>query len=136
MSRGVNSCTFIGNAGKDAETKFLPSGGAVTNFSIAVGKKWKDKNGQEQEHTEWVRVVVFSRLAEICGEYVKKGIQLYVCGEMKTNKWQDKDGIERYTTEIIANEVQFLGNRGAVEANTPPVTQVDSSDDFNQDVPF
>lgn len=134
MSRGVNSCTFIGNVGKDPETRFIPNGNAVTNFSIAVGKKYKDKNGNPQEHTEWVRIVAFGRLGEICGEYLQKGAQVYICGEMKTNKWE-KDGQTRYSTEIIANEVQFLGVKGET-SEVPQGGAPQQDDDFNSDIPF
>ena len=113
MARGINKVILVGNLGNDPETKFMPSGGAVTNVSIATSRAWKDKNsGQMQEHTEWHRVVFFNRLAEIAGEYLKKGSKVYLEGSLRTNKWQDKDGNDRYTTEIIANEMQMLGSRG------------------------
>ena len=94
--------------GKDPETRFLPSGGAVANISIATSETWKDKNtGQDQERTEWHKVVFFNRLAEIAGEYLRKGSKVYIEGSLRTNKWQDKDGNDRYTTEIVANEMQM-----------------------------
>lgn len=111
MARGINKVILVGNLGNDPETKFMPSGGAVTNISVATSRSWKDKNGQQQEHTEWHRVVFFNRLAEIAGEYLKKGSKVYVEGSLRTNKWQDKDGNDRYTTEIIAHEMQMLDSR-------------------------
>lgn len=114
MARGVNKCIFIGNLGADPETRYTPSGVAVTNIRIAVSETWKDRqSGEQQERTEWVRVVGFNRLAEIMGEYLQKGSQVYVDGRMQTNKWQDQQGNDRFTTEIIANDMQMLGGRGA-----------------------
>jgi single-strand DNA-binding protein len=113
MAKGVNKCIFIGNLGADPETRYTPSGVAVTNIRIAVSETWKDRqSGEQQERTEWVRVVGFNRLAEIMGEYLQKGSQVYVEGRMQTNKWQDQQGNDRYTTEIIANDMQMLGGRG------------------------
>ena len=113
MAKGVNKCIFIGNLGADPETRYTPSGVAVTNIRIAVSETWKDRqSGEQQERTEWVRVVGFNRLAEIMGEYLKKGSQVYVEGRMQTNKWQDQQGNDRFTTEIIANDMQMLGGRG------------------------
>jgi single-strand DNA-binding protein len=103
----------VGNCGQDPETRFMPSGGAVTNLSIATSESWKDKtSGEPQERTEWHRVVFFNRLAEIAGEYVKKGSKLYVEGSLRTRKWQGQDGQDRYTTEIVASEMQMLDSRG------------------------
>lgn len=111
--RGVNKVILVGNCGQDPEVKYLPSGGAVANISIATSESWKDKqSGQQQERTEWHRVVFFNRLAEIVGEYVKKGSKLYVEGRLQTRKWQDQNGNDRYTTEIVANEMQMLDSRG------------------------
>ena len=116
--RGVNKVILVGNCGQDPETKFLPSGGAVANISIATSETWKDKqSGQQQERTEWHRVVFFNRLAEIVGEYVKKGSKLYIEGRLQTRKWQDQQGNDRYTTEIVANEMQMLDSRGGGDAS-------------------
>lgn len=113
MARGVNKVIIVGNCGQDPETRFMPSGGAVTNLSIATSESWKDKNtGDQQERTEWHRVVFFNRLAEVAGEYVKKGSKLYVEGSLRTRKWQGQDGQDRYTTEIVASEMQMLDSRG------------------------
>jgi len=113
MARGVNKVILVGNLGQDPETKFMPSGGAVTNVSIATSESWKDKNtGQPQERTEWHRVVFFNRLAEIAGEYLRKGGKVYVEGSLRTRKWQDQSGQDRYTTEIVASEMQMLDSRG------------------------
>lgn len=113
MARGVNKVIIIGNIGQDPEVKYMPSGGAVTNVSIATSETWKDKNtGQPQERTEWHRVVFFNRLGEIAGEYLKKGSKVYIEGSLRTRKWQAQDGSDRYTTEIVANEMQMLDGRG------------------------
>lgn len=112
-SRGVNKVILVGNLGQEPETKFMPSGGAVTNISIATSETWKDKNtGQQQVRTEWHRVVFFNRLAEIAGEYLHKGSKVYVEGSLRTRKWQGQDGQDRYTTEIVASEMQMLDSRG------------------------
>ncbi|PLY17001.1 MAG: single-stranded DNA-binding protein [Sedimenticola sp.] len=114
MAKGINKVILIGNLGVDPETRFMPSGGAVTNIRLATSETWKDKNtGETQERTEWHRVVFFNRLAEIAGEYLKKGSKVYVEGSLRTRKWQDKDGQDRYTTEIVGNEMQMLDSRGA-----------------------
>ncbi len=111
--RGVNKVILVGNCGQDPEMKHMPSGSAVTNISLATSETWKDKqSGQQQERTEWHRVVFFNRLAEIVGEYVKKGSKVYVEGRLQTRKWQDQSGQDRYTTEIVANEMQMLDSRG------------------------
>jgi len=108
----VNKVIRVGNLGRDPETRYAPSGGAICNVSIATTRNWKDKNsGEKREETEWHRVVFYDRLAEIAGEYLKKGRSVYVEGRLQTRKWQDKDGQERYTTEIIATEMQMLGSR-------------------------
>jgi single-strand DNA-binding protein len=128
MARGVNKVILIGNLGRDPEVRYSPSGSAVANITLATSESWKDKNsGEKQEKTEWHRVVFFGRLAEIAGEYLKKGSQVYVEGRLQTRKWQDKEGHDRYTTEIVANEMQMLGSRGG--AGVP------SGDNFNQDQP-
>ena len=112
MARGVNKVILVGNLGKDPEVRYSPNGGAVANITIATSESWKDKtSGEKQEKTEWHRVVFFGRLAEIAGEYLKKGAQIYVEGRLQTRKWQDKEGKDRYTTEIVANEMQMLGSR-------------------------
>ena len=122
-SRCINKVILVGNLGNDPETRFMPSGGAVTNLSIATSESWKDKNsGQQQERTEWHRVVFFNRLAEIAGEYLKKGSKVYVEGSLRTRKWQDNNGQDKYTTEIVANEMQMLDSRGS-----------SGGGDFNQD---
>src|SRR3954449_3125436 len=107
----VNKVILIGNLGRDPETRYMPDGGAITNISVATTEKWKDKNGEMQEKTEWHRVAFFGKLAEIAGEYLKKGSQVYVEGRLQTRKWQDKEGQEKYTTEIIADRMQMLGSR-------------------------
>lgn len=113
MARGINKVILIGNLGQDPETRYMPSGGAVTNISVATSETWKDKQtGQPQERTEWHRVVFFNRLAEIAGEYLKKGSKVYVEGALRTRKWQGQDGQDRYTTEIVASEMQMLDGRG------------------------
>jgi single-strand DNA-binding protein len=113
-SRGINKVILVGNLGNDPETRYMPSGGAVTNISIATSESWKDKQtGQPQERTEWHRVVFFNRLAEIAGEYLRKGSKVYVEGSLRTRKWQDQSGQDRYTTEIVANEMQMLDSRGS-----------------------
>jgi len=113
-SRGVNKVILVGNLGNDPETRYMPSGGAVTNITVATSESWKDKQtGQPQERTEWHRVVFFNRLAEIAGEYLRKGSKVYLEGSLRTRKWQDKSGQDRYTTEIVAAEMQMLDSRGA-----------------------
>jgi len=112
MAKGINKVILVGNCGQDPDSKFMPSGGAVTNLSIATSESWKDKQtGQPQERTEWHRVVFFNRLAEIVNEYVKKGSKLYIEGSLRTRKWQDQNGTDRYTTEIVASEMQMLDSR-------------------------
>lgn len=112
-SRGVNKVILVGNLGQDPETRYMPSGGAVTNISVATSESWKDKqSGEPQERTEWHRVAFFNRLAEIAGEYLRKGSKVYIEGSLRTRKWQDQSGQDRYTTEIIANEMQMLDSRG------------------------
>ncbi len=114
MARGVNKVILVGNLGADPETRFMPSGGSVTNVRLATSESWKDKkSGEQKEKTEWHRVVFFNRLAEIAAEYLRKGSQIYVEGQIRTQKWQDQSGNDRYTTEIVAREMQMLGGRGA-----------------------
>lgn len=113
MARGINKVILIGNLGQDPEVRYMPQGGAVANLSIATSESWKDKaTGEMKEQTEWHRVVIYQRLAEIAGEYLRKGSKVYIEGKLKTRKWQDQQGVERYTTEIVANELQMLDGRG------------------------
>ena len=149
MARGINKVILVGNLGNDPETRYMPSGGAVTNISIATSKAWKDRDsGEQKEKTEWHRVVFFNRLAEIAGEYLKKGSKVYVEGELRTNKYE-KDGQTRYSTEIVANEMQMLDSRGGGGGMEPPSggggTQASAPsqdfgpppvEDFDDDIPF
>ncbi|MDA9090769.1 single-stranded DNA-binding protein [Porticoccaceae bacterium] len=115
MSRDLNLCQFIGRLGQEPEVRYLPNGDAVANISIAVGDDYKDKSGNKVEQTEWVRVTAFRGQAEIIGKYLKKGSQVYVSGKMKTRKWQAQDGPDRYSTEIVASEMQMLDSRGGAQ---------------------
>lgn len=113
MARGINKVILVGNVGGDPEVRYMPNGNAVTTLSIATSEAWKDKqSGEKQERTEWHRVVCFNRLGEIAGEYVRKGSKLYIEGSLRTRKWQDQQGQDRYTTEIIASELQMLDSKG------------------------
>jgi single-strand DNA-binding protein len=113
MARGINKVILVGNLGADPETRAMPSGTTVANLRIATSESWRDKqSGEQQERTEWHRVVLFGRLGEIAAEYLKKGSQVYIEGSLRTRKWQDKQGQERYSTEIVGNEMQMLGSRG------------------------
>jgi single-strand DNA-binding protein len=113
MARGINKVIIIGNLGQDPDTKAMPSGMTVCNLRIATSESWKDKQtGEMKEQTEWHSVAMFGRLAEIAGEYLRKGSQVYIEGRLRTRKWQDKQGNDRYTTEVVANEMQMLGGRG------------------------
>ncbi len=113
MARGVNKVILVGNLGSDPDTRYMPNGNPVTNFSIATSESWKDKQtGEKQERTEWHRVVIFNRLAEIATEYLRKGSKVYVEGSLKTRKWQDQSGADKYTTEIVVSEMQMLDSRG------------------------
>lgn len=117
MARGINKVILVGNLGADPETRYTPSGSAVTNIRLATSESWKDKQtGEQQERTEWHRVVFFNRLAEIAAEYLRKGSQVYVEGSIRTRKWQDQSGQDRYTTEIVGNEMQMLGGRAGAGA--------------------
>jgi single-strand DNA-binding protein len=164
MARGINKVILVGNCGQDPETRFSNAGAAITNISIATSETWKDKQtGQAQERTEWHRVVFFNRLAEIAGEYLKKGSKVYVEGSLRTRKWQDKSGQDRYTTEIVGNEMQMLDSRGGggggdqfggqqygggqqnspASQNAPqstpqsaPQTAPAGADDWDDDIPF
>ena len=157
MARGINKVILVGNVGGDPETRYMPSGSAVTNITIATNESWKDKQtGEQKERTEWHRVAMFNRLAEIAAEYLRKGSQVYIEGKLRTRKWQDKSGNDRYTTEIIADEMQMLGGRsgggggnfgggsqgggqggsqGSDQGggNAPPQP---GPDDFDDDIPF
>jgi len=113
MARGINKVILVGNLGADPETRAMPSGTTVANLRIATSESWRDKqSGEQQERTEWHRVVLFGRLGEVAAEYLKKGSQVYIEGSLRTRKWQDKQGVERYSTEIVGNEMQMLGGRG------------------------
>ncbi len=157
MARGVNKVTLIGNLGADPEVRYTAGGSAVANVRLATAESWRDKEtGDQQERTEWHRVVFFSRLAEIVGEYLKKGAQIYVEGRLQTRKWQDRDGNDRYTTEIVANEMQMLGGRGGggsgadggggsgnnfepnagATQNAAKNSPEPPMDDFDDDIPF
>ena len=147
MARGVNKVILVGNLGQDPETRYMPSGGAVTNITLATSESWKDKQtGEPQERTEWHRVVFFNRLAEVAGEYLRKGSKVYVEGSLRTRKWQDKNtGQDRYTTEIVASEMQMLDSRpqggaaqGGGQEAPPPAVQDGSGgmNNFDDDIPF
>jgi single-strand DNA-binding protein len=119
MARGINKVILIGNLGADPETRAMPSGTTVANLRVATSESWRDKQtGEQQERTEWHRVALFGRLAEVAGEYLRKGSQVYIEGSLRTRKWQDKQGNERYSTEIIGNELQMLGGRGGGAAGS------------------
>ncbi len=163
-SRGVNKAIIVGNLGQDPEMRYMPNGNAVTNISVATSTSWTDKQtGSPQEKTEWHRIVAFNKLAEIMGQYLKKGSQVYIEGRIQTRKWQDKDGVDRYSTEIIADQMQMLGSRESggtssfnqdqsfqnapakqpqqQAAATKPkeefkAPQIDNDDDFSDDIPF
>ena len=149
MARGINKVIVVGNLGQDPDTRYMPSGSAVTNITVATNESWKDKQtGEQKDRTEWHKVAMFGRLAEIAAEYLRKGSQVYIEGKLRTRKWQDKDGKDRYTTEIIADEMQMLGGRGGAGGSAPmqddrppqgapssPPPQ-GSSDDFDDDIPF
>ena len=140
-SRGVNKVILIGNLGQDPEVRYMPNGNAVANVTIATSESWKDKNtGEQQERTEWHRVVFFRRLAEIASEYLKKGSKVYVEGRLQTRKWQDKEGQDRYTTEIVADKLQMLDSHGSASggnADVPPApSHGDPGGNFDDDIPF
>ena len=147
MARGVNKAIVVGNVGQDPEVRFMPNGNAVANISVATSERWKDKNtGDQQERTEWHRVVFFNRLVEIVEQYVNKGSKLYVEGRLQTRSWE-QDGVKRYTTEIVASEMQMLDSRSADSnqghtTNQPSNQPVESApppanfDNFDDDIPF
>jgi single-strand DNA-binding protein len=144
----VNKVILVGNLGKDPEVRYMPSGSAAANVALATSESWKDKQtGEQKERTEWHNIVFFGRLAEIAGEYLKKGSQIYVEGSLRTRKWQDKNGNDRYTTEIVANEMQMLGSRGGggggggggyqQESESAPASSSSGAGmDFDDDIPF
>ncbi|MDE2117190.1 MAG: single-stranded DNA-binding protein [Betaproteobacteria bacterium] len=151
----VNKVILVGRLGKDPETRYMTNGEAVTNVTLATSENWKDKSGEKQEKTEWHSLVFYRRLAEIAGEYLKKGSQIYVEGKIQTRKWQDKEGKDRYTTEIIVNEMQMLGGKssgggsfevvdkpaasapaGASQAGKPAPAKGGGFDNFDDDIPF
>ena len=154
MARGVNKVILIGNLGQDPEVKYMPNGNAVANVTIATSESWKDKNtGESVDKTEWHRVVFFRRLAEIVGEYLKKGSKVYIEGKLQTRKWQDKNGKDNWTTEIIANEMQMLDSRGggsgdfnqnqgggqqqsAPQSEPSQAAPAPMNNDFDDDIPF
>lgn len=135
----VNKVILVGNLGRDPEVRHMPSGDAMVNLSIATTDTWKDKNGERQEKTEWHRVVMFGRLAEIAGQYLKKGSQAYIEGRLQTRKWQDKEGQDKYTTEVIGDRMQMLGGRSASDTASNSNTSVNTSggiEDLEDDIPF
>lgn len=134
MARGINKVILVGNVGVEPEVRYLPNGNAVTTLSIATSESWKDKTtGEKQERTEWHRVVFFNRLGEIAGEYVRKGSKLYVEGSLRTRKWQDQQGQDKYTTEIIASDLQMLDSKNAGSApNYDDLPQAQSSSQYQQ----
>jgi single-strand DNA-binding protein len=155
MARGVNKVILIGNLGKDPETRYMPSGSAVTNLTLATSESWKDKQtGENQERTEWHKVAMFGKLAEIAAEYLRKGSQVYIEGKLRTRKWQDKEGKDRWTTEIVADEMNMLGGKGgggAAGASAPSAAAAGGGSgsgraavndsgappgDFDDDIPF
>src|SRR3954466_10284483 len=155
MARGINKVILVGNLGADPETRAMPSGSTVANLRIATSESWKDRqSGEQQERTEWHRVAIFGKLAEVAAESLKKGSQVYIEGSLRTRKWQDKQGVERYSTEIVANEMQMLGsgnggsNQGGQRqqsqgsrrqdqpVNTGAAQQAGQRDDYDDDIPF
>jgi single-strand DNA-binding protein len=149
-SRGVNKVIIVGNLGQDPDVRYMPSGSAVTNISVATSESWKDKDtGQQQERTEWHKIAFFNRLAEVAGEYLRKGSKVYIEGSLRTRKWQDKNGQDRYTTEIVANTMQMLDSKGggapaggmdsapqASSYNNQGSAPAETSIDFDDDIPF
>ena len=148
MARGINKVIIVGNLGGDPETRYMPSGSAVTNLTVATNESWKDKQtGEQKDRTEWHKVAMFNRLAEVAAEYLRKGSQVYIEGKLRTRKWQDKTGQDRWTTEIIADEMQMLGGRGGSGGGSAPMSSGQDSgppstppqagpDDFDDDIPF
>ena len=137
MARGINKAILIGNLGKDPEVRYQQSGAAVANLSVGTSETWKDKNsGENRESTEWHKVVFFGRLAEIAGEYLKKGSKVYIEGSIKTRKWQDKDGNDRYTTEIVGREMQMLDGKSQKQQKSAPQQSGGGRADFDDSIPF
>jgi single-strand DNA-binding protein len=145
MARGINKVILIGHLGRDPEVRYSASGSAIANITLATSEQWRDKqSGEQQERTEWHRVVMFGKLGEIAGEYLKKGSQVYIEGRLQTRKWQDNQGNDRYTTEIVANDMQMLGGRGGGSAgfnqDTGSASQAPAAApaaaDFDDDIPF
>jgi len=144
MSNDLNQYQCIGRLGKDPESRFMPNGTQVTSFSVAVGSQWKDKAGDKQEATEWVSVTAFDKLAEICDKYLVKGSQVYVSGRMKTDKYTDKQGVEKYSTKIVAERMQMLGGKqdeggkreGGKQEAPKPAAGASGFDDLENDIPF
>jgi len=144
MARGINKVIIVGNLGADPDSRAMPSGNAVTNISVATSESWNDRDtGEKQEKTEWHRVVFFNRLAEIAAQYLKKGSQVYVEGKLQTRKWEDKEGNERWTTEIVANQMEMLGDRMSNDMSNDNASSSQSSsdndfstDEFDDDIPF
>ena len=137
MAKGINKVILIGNLGKDPGVRYMPNGQAVANVTIATSESWKDKTtGEQKEVTEWHRVVFFRRLAEVVGEYLKKGSKVYVEGRLQTEKWQDKDGQDRYTTKIIANEMRMLDGRNQSTSKDNAARDDGSQPDFDDAIPF
>ena len=139
--KGINKVILVGTLGKDPETRYMPGGDAVTNISIATSESWKDKqSGEKQEKTEWHRVVFWRRLAEIAGEYLHKGSQVYIEGKLQTRKWQDNQGNDKYTTEIVAHEMQMLGGKSGgsrpAQQQAPRPAPAAATGDFDGDIPF
>jgi single-strand DNA-binding protein len=132
----VNKVIVLGNLGKDPELRHLPNGDAVCNFSLATTESWKDKDGNKQDKTEWHNIVIFRKLAEIAGEYLKKGRPVYIEGRLQTRKWQDKEGKDRYTTEIVADQMQMLGSRDEAKEVAKPTQTPTGFDDMESDIPF
>jgi single-strand DNA-binding protein len=139
---GVNKVILVGNLGSDPEIRYTKDGGAVASFNIATSESWKDKDGNKQEKTEWHKIVAFRKLAEICGEYLNKGKQVYIEGKLQTRQWDDKDGNKRYTTEIVANQMQMLGRAGeksdfsAPKSSPPPSANESAPSSNDEDIPF
>ena len=144
MARGINKVIIVGNLGADPDSRAMPSGNAVTNISVATSESWNDREtGEKQEKTEWHRVVFFNRLAEIAAQYLKKGSQVYVEGKLQTRKWEDKEGNERWTTEVVANQMEMLGDRMSNDMSNDNASSSQSSsdndfstDEFDDDIPF
>ena len=142
--KGINKVIIVGNLGADPDSRAMPSGNAVTNISVATSESWNDRDtGEKQEKTEWHRVVFFNRLAEIAAQYLKKGSQVYVEGKLQTRKWEDKEGNERWTTEVVANQMQMLGDRMSNDMSNDNASSSQSSsdndfstDEFDDDIPF